>query len=260
MIPAETLADLATLGLSRDQADAVSRMLRSVEDATRHEGSAAIEARRKNDRDRKERQRHGKSRDVTGTDVKERDNPSAYIARAAAPVCSNDISNEISKLDNPLPTVGPLKSKNPTPQKILSEVVSEKTAADVIAHRKALRKPLTPRAAELLAKTLAASGDAESAAATMIERGWQGYRADWDTPRSNARAGPQEYPGTKKTEFMAFYEQLCEDTKGYGNQTESEISDGNVLSLPVVRHEDGRLQGNADELSPISPRIPAGNR
>lgn len=89
----------------------------------------------------------------------------------------------------------PSAKQKPTPEKILSEFVSEKTAADVVAHRKALRKPLTPRAAELLAKSLAASGDAERAAATMIERGWQGYRADWDGATSNARDGPRRNRG-----------------------------------------------------------------
>lgn len=73
MIPVDALVELATLGLSRDQAEAVSLMLRAVEDATRAEGNDAIEARRKNDRERKDRQRHVKSREVTGRDVKARD-------------------------------------------------------------------------------------------------------------------------------------------------------------------------------------------
>jgi hypothetical protein len=69
MIPADALIQLATIGLSKEQVEAVAAMLRSVEDATRAESCGAIEARRANDRARKAKQRHGKSRDVTGQDV-----------------------------------------------------------------------------------------------------------------------------------------------------------------------------------------------
>lgn len=74
-IPASVLARMATIGLSAEQADAVALMLADVEAATRNEGNEAIEARRANDRDRKARQRHGKSRDITGQDVTSGDNP-----------------------------------------------------------------------------------------------------------------------------------------------------------------------------------------
>lgn len=73
MIPADAIATLATIGLSSDQATAVAIMLRAVEDATRQEANSLIEARRANDRERKDRQRHGKSRDITGQHVTARD-------------------------------------------------------------------------------------------------------------------------------------------------------------------------------------------
>jgi len=118
-------------------------------------------------------------------------NANAY-ASALQKQCTRDVVVTVDSDTSDLSGKGeiPPKPRARGPVEILSEVVSEKTAADVVAHRKALRKPLTPRAAELLAKTLAASGDAEHAAATMIERGWQGYRADWDGAKPNARAGP----------------------------------------------------------------------
>jgi len=72
-IPAHVIAKLAVLGLSRDHAEAVASMLADVEAATKAEAASAIEARRANDRARKERQRHGKSRDVTGQHVTARD-------------------------------------------------------------------------------------------------------------------------------------------------------------------------------------------
>lgn len=76
MIPASTLARLAMLGLSGDQAEAVATMLRDVEDATKADLGAALEARRANDRSRKARQRHVKSREVTGQGGTSGDNPS----------------------------------------------------------------------------------------------------------------------------------------------------------------------------------------
>lgn len=76
-IPAHVLAKLATLGLSRDHAEAVAAMLADVEAATKQEGAGAIEARRANDRERKARERERKeqmSRDVTGQHVTSADN------------------------------------------------------------------------------------------------------------------------------------------------------------------------------------------
>ncbi|WP_420961100.1 hypothetical protein [Brucella sp. IR073] len=69
MIPPTVLMKMATIGLTEEQARAVAEMLSSVEQATKDEVGHAIEARRASDRERKARQRHGMSRDVTGQDV-----------------------------------------------------------------------------------------------------------------------------------------------------------------------------------------------
>ncbi len=186
-VNAETLRRLAALKLPPD---AMSEVLSIIADCT-----AANDARKERDRIRKRNVR-GMSAECPvekqGQSEPEKSSREEYNTTRAQTVIPVGISNDIPPIVNPhLPTVdAPPKSKFPSPKEILSEVLSEKTAADVVAHRKALRKPLTPRAAELLAKTLAGSGDAERAAATMIERGWQGYRADWDVARPNARAGP----------------------------------------------------------------------
>ncbi|MFC7663765.1 hypothetical protein ACFQWF_15040 [Methylorubrum suomiense] len=92
-IPARTLAQLARLSLSDEQAEAVASMLRDVEDATRAEASAALEARRSADRQRKQEQRerdkiisgHVTSRDITGQTVTSADGAdSLKQANAAA--------------------------------------------------------------------------------------------------------------------------------------------------------------------------------
>ncbi|EEX61636.1 predicted protein [Brucella abortus bv. 6 str. 870] len=54
----------------------------------------------------------------------------------------------------------------------------------MVEHRAKIKKPLTERGAELLAKRLAAAKDAcgltaDQAADPMIELGWQGFDAEW---------------------------------------------------------------------------------
>lgn len=57
---------------------------------------------------------------------------------------------------------------------ILSEVMSHETASDFVAHRNALRKPLTEKAAELIAQKLRGRSDADEIVKTSIMNGWLG--------------------------------------------------------------------------------------
>jgi len=57
--------------------------------------------------------------------------------------------------------------------------LTEQTAKDVLEHRRAIEKPLTSRAAKMLAKDLFDWGDGEIAAATMIRKGWRGFESKW---------------------------------------------------------------------------------
>jgi hypothetical protein len=73
----------------------------------------------------------------------------------------------------------------------LLRVLDEDRALAVIDHRKVtIKKPLTVHAAKLLAKRLAAWGDANAAADLMIERCWQGFDASWVRDRSPPRRPP----------------------------------------------------------------------
>ena len=76
-----------------------------------------------------------------------------------------------------------------TPREILLECLSPETADGVLAHRKAMRRPLTGRAAQLLAKGFLATADPNAAADMMIARGWQGFKPDWfdNERRSNGQ-------------------------------------------------------------------------
>ena len=62
---------------------------------------------------------------------------------------------------------------------ILKPALSEQTASDLIAHRKAKRAPMTAGAARALVKQLIDFGDPERAALAMMANGWTGFKADW---------------------------------------------------------------------------------
>src|SRR5690606_30306573 len=49
----------------------------------------------------------------------------------------------------------------------------------VLEHRQRIRKPLTARAARLLAQMLAKAPDPNGAADEMVANGWQGFEVDW---------------------------------------------------------------------------------
>ena len=63
----------------------------------------------------------------------------------------------------------------------LETVVSAKTARDILAHRKAIKMPLTDRGAKIAAKQLALVPPElrEDAIDMWISRGWRGFEAAW---------------------------------------------------------------------------------
>jgi hypothetical protein len=86
--------------------------------------------------------------------------------------------------------IEPQDRKN-TPQAALERVLDAERAAQVVAHRARLRKPLTPYAAKLLAKQIEACPIPADAADAMIANGWQGVKPEWMLPH-NQRAGPRK--------------------------------------------------------------------
>lgn len=85
------------------------------------------------------------------------------------------------------------KPREPSNLEILTECLSDQTARDLIAHRKAKRSPMTPRAARLLVDAFLAYGSPEKAAQEMISRGWTGFKPEWMS--NAARAGPTRANG-----------------------------------------------------------------
>lgn len=62
---------------------------------------------------------------------------------------------------------------------IFTPVLGEELAADIIAHRKNIKVPLTLRAAKSLLKEYELTGNPVHAAETHLNRGWRGFSHDW---------------------------------------------------------------------------------
>lgn len=66
------------------------------------------------------------------------------------------------------------------PRDELLAILDEEHAGAVLEHRQRLRKPLSVRAAKLLASSLAQFPDANVAADRMIEKGWASIEVGWE--------------------------------------------------------------------------------
>ena len=143
------------------------------------------------------------------------------------------------------------KPREATPLAILSECMSEATARDLIAHRQKLRKPLTARAAKLLAKDFVAYGNPEEAAEMMIKNGWQGFHPTWVTNQA-ARAGPSK----SQKGWGSLYAEL----NGYGDGSGQKRIDENVPLLSGGSVDGaGNRDGDASGLSGNLVELFAGN-
>ena len=68
---------------------------------------------------------------------------------------------------------------------ILSPALGNELAKDIIAHRRGKKCPLTPRGAKALLREYEATGNAVLAAEEHLNRGWQGFKAEWVTKGKN---------------------------------------------------------------------------
>lgn len=68
---------------------------------------------------------------------------------------------------------------------ILSPILGDELAKDIIAHRRGKKCPLTARGAKALLREYEATGNAVSAAEEHLNRGWQGFKAEWVTRGKN---------------------------------------------------------------------------
>lgn len=156
----------------------------------------ALEAEQTKDADRRAKRaaQKRKERECRATVATQSHDSSATVATKVSPSLSlKEKSPPItpSKENNP---ISPPSKTHSQPSaagdvlKILSECLSIETASDLVAHRKALKSPLTLGSAKGLVKSFRDFGDPEAAAQSMMANGWRGFKSDW--MKTEARAGP----------------------------------------------------------------------
>ena len=142
----------------------------------------------------------------------------------------------------------------PDAKTILGEVLAPETVTDLIAHRKAIKSPISPGAAKGLAHALSAYGDAEAGARAMMTNGWRGFRAEWMKPA--ARAGPG-MPVKRNPHLQALQTDF-----GYGQDDH----DGPTIDGTETPHDGQRgVQGDRraeepDREGSLRQRVLAGER
>lgn len=77
------------------------------------------------------------------------------------------------------PVLSEAKPSKATPRQALEAAIGQDLAVAVIDHRKAMKKPLTTFAAEMLVKGFQSTADPKAAARMMIERSWVGFKLEW---------------------------------------------------------------------------------
>ena len=138
--------------------------------------------------------------------------------------------------------------KKPPLFSLFPSTVSEEVAKAYVEHRRAIKKPLTPRAITLLSKTLAeceANGiTADTALDTAIESGWQGLKLSWvqnalsqNSPTNGAR---NERPRTTAYDRAAADQSdIASAWIAEGRRQDAERSVGDGASDPFDTSERG---------------------
>jgi hypothetical protein len=80
---------------------------------------------------------------------------------------------------------------------VLSPILGDELAKDIIQHRKGLKCPLTARGARALLKQYEATGNPVSAAEYHLNMGWRGFDIAWLKPKTNFR--DEHNPSPMKT-------------------------------------------------------------
>ncbi|MEE9909802.1 hypothetical protein LWV33_21665 [Brucella intermedia] len=98
-----------------------------------------------------------------------------------------------------------VKAQAPAKPSVKSElmnVLDEDHAQAVIEHRKAIKKPMSVRAAQLLAGKFSKCENPNAAADIMISAGWQGFEPEWiENRKSSARREPPPKRGESATDI-----------------------------------------------------------
>lgn len=227
-VSADTIAILLASGVS---ADRLVDVVRSIEaDHAPAEPRARTAGAIRQERYRDRQASLSDASDVTGDASRDVTHPS--------PSSPNDNnSNPHHPHSNNKPRA---KSSLGETKSILETALSAETAAEIIAHRKAIKSPLTPGAARGLAKSFAAFGDAEAAARAMMANGWRGFDPAWMQRTASPRAGPGSTPRGQSMAEMSHMDQ-----PDYHNDQRSDTGSG---AVEIISPTDPGTSGFAGRL------------
>lgn len=122
-----------------------------------------------------------------------------------------------------------------TPRAALETVLDADRAGQVIEHRQRIRKPLTIRAAELLAGQFAECPDPNAAADAMVLNGWQGFKPEW-MQRQQARGSPQRQPQEKHDPFKALAQDYTDEQDRSTGRDQRHWDDAQGLPVLTIEH------------------------
>lgn len=122
-----------------------------------------------------------------------------------------------------------------TPRQALESVLDAKHAADLLDHRKRIKKPMTTRAAELLAGQLAQWHDPNEAADAMILNGWQGFKPEY-LQNQRARGSPGRQPPPKYDPFKALAEELSDGQDRSQGSDRSDWDDAEGVPVRTIEY------------------------
>jgi len=164
--------------------------------------------------------------DNAGQDVTAQDNPSPK--KETSPTPPKEKTTPSSSETTPSSSETIVSSK--TPRQALEVVLDAQRADAVIEHRKRIGKPVTVRAAELLAGKFARCPDPNAGADAMVSNGWQGFEPEW-VDRQQQRGSPQARPPSKSDVFEGLKQQVRNGQQRDRDNPGPDGNRGQLLSL-----------------------------
>lgn len=126
------------------------------------------------------------------------------------------------------PSQSEANASSKTPRAALETVLDAERAGQVVEHRQRIRKPLTVKAAELLASQFAKCDDPNAGADAMVLNGWQGFNPAW-VDRAQPRGSPA--PRASTTSALANSARNLAQSMRSADEIRSGSSGGSVRAL-----------------------------